>query len=187
VIVIGVMIIDIFPMRIPPGLLLASLFILAGCSTTDNMRPVPIAGGKVVGIQFGPQGPLPGKADGYEVRFASMVPATGTNSVVYKFAFSAPAGVTLKHVVVDDISDEQSSPLIDDQQPWVDNNFWHNETKPFENKNPLLAWVYTVTPSMRVYRFTITDAAGKHTVLYQLTGYPEFIKASIRRSWGEKY
>ena len=54
-------------------------------------------------------------------------------------------------------------------------------------KDPLLAWVYTVTNSMRVYRFTITDSTGKKTVLYQIGGYPSFIKAAMRSSWGEKY
>lgn len=177
------------PMRFPVGLILVSLLIYSGCSSPDGaMRPVPIAGGKVVGIPFGPQGPLPGRENGYEVLYAASVPGADKNQLIYKFSFSAPQGTKLKEVVVDDISDEQSASLVDDRQPWLDEQHrWHTETKPYDAKDPLLAWVYTVTPSMRVYRFTITDEAGKKTVLYQLTAYPAFMKGAIRFSWGEKY
>lgn len=178
---------DVLPMKISLGLMLVSVLLLTGCGTTDSKRPIPIAGGKVVGIAFGPNGPVPGKADGYEVRYAAGVPGAVATQLVYKFAFSAPPAVKLKSVVVDDISDEQSSSLIEDLQPWLDENGWHGETKPFDAKDPLLAWVYTVTPSMRVYRFTITDMSGKKTILYQASAYPEFIKAAMRFSWGEKY
>jgi hypothetical protein len=188
VIVIGPMIADIFPMRLPAGLLFVALLVLGGCAATDTLQPVPIAGGKVVGIPFGPRGPLSGKGNGYEVVFAAGVAGPTANLLVYKFALTAPAGVTLKEVLIDDISDEQSAAgLVDDQKPWLDGNLWHGETKPVDVKDPSLAWAYTVTPSMRVYRFTITDTAGIKTVLYQVAGYPPYIKAAMRFSWGEKY
>lgn len=188
VIVIGLMITDILPMKSSATLLVLSVCLFAGCSSTDNLRPIPIAGGKLVGIPFDSHGPMNGKANGYEIRGANAVPGATATQVVYRFAFTAPPGVTLKRVVVDDISDEQSYPgLIDDDKPWLDGNVWKGETPPFDNKDPNLKWVYTVTPSMRVYRFTITDSAGVTTILYQVTGYPPFIKAAMRFSWGEKY
>ena len=168
-------------------LFLPALF-FAGCSTTDNLRPVTIAGGKVVPIPFGPHGPINGASNGYEVQYASSIPGATPTKIVYKFAFTAPAGVTVKRVVVDDISDEQScAALIDDRKPWIEGNLWHGESQPFDAKDPLLKWVYTVTPSTRVYRFTITDSADKKTFLYQVVGYAQFVKAAMRFSWGEKY
>ena len=182
------MIAAFFPKHFSIGLLLVASLFLAGCGTSDVVvRPVFIAGGKLVGIPFGPHGPMPGKADGYLVEYAATVPGAVATQLIYKFAFVAPPATSLKHVVVDDISDEQSGTLIDDQNPWLEENRWHAETRPYEVKDPLLAWAFTVTPSLRVYRFTITDAAGKQTILYQVTGYPEFMKAAMRSSWGEKY
>ncbi len=189
-IVIGLMFTDIPKIRFSAALFVASLLLLAGCSSTPatTMHPVPIAGGKLVGIPFGPGGPQPGRANGYEVLYAIAVPGEKTTQVVYKFGFTAPPSTKLQRVVVDDISDEQSSAMIDDGQPWLDEkNMWRGEMKPLENKDPLLAWIYTVTPSMRVFRFTITDAAGKQTTLYQLTAFPPYIKSAMRYSWGEKY
>ena len=180
----------IFSLKSFLGLLFLSALIFSGCSApTEVRRPVQIAGGRIIGIPFGPNGPQPGKADGYEVRYAVLVPeATNPKSVIYKFSFTAPPGTKLDRVVIDDISDEQSSPMMDESKPWLDeNNEWKGETKPYDYKNPLLVWVYTVTPSLRVYRFTITNTAGKTSTLYQVTGYPEFVKGAMRYSWGEKY
>jgi len=182
------MFIDTSAMRFSSVLLIVSLVLLAGCSSTDApLTPVAIAGGKVVGIPIGRNGPQPGRSNGYEVIYAAIVPGEQVTQLVYKFAFSAPPSVKLTRVVVDDISDEQSSPMIDDSQPWLDQNLWRSERKPLDCKDPLLAWIYTVTPSMRVYRFLITDSTGKQTTLYQLTGYPPYVKSAMRHSFGEKY
>ncbi len=170
------------------GLLIIPLFLLAGCGTPEVvMQPVPIAGGKLVPIAFGPRGPIAGKANGFEVLYAASNPGAVATQLVYKFAFSAPPGTQLSRVIVDDISDEQNGRLVDDEKPWLDSDRWRTETKPYDSKDPLLAWVYTISHTMRVYRFTITDKAGKQTVLYQVTGYPAYIKAAIRATWGEKY
>jgi len=171
-----------------PACLVPAVLLLAGCaSPTDQLRPVPVAGGHVIGIAFGPRGPLPGKADGYTVLGAISQPSPQGHQIIYQFAFSAPPGAALKRVQVDDISDEKSSPLIDDTHPWLSDNVWHMETSPMASDDPRLSWIFTVTPSMRVYRFTLTDQAGHTTIMHQLTGYPDFIKAVIRSKWGEKY
>jgi len=165
------------------------LLLLAGCSSpSEGMRPVPITGGRSILIPFGPQGPRPGKADGYEVLHAGAAPGAQARQTIYQFACSAPPGAALQRIQVDDISEEQPSPLIDDQQPWLsENHLWHMDTAPLNADDPRLAWIYTVTPTMRVYRFTITDKAGHKSYLYQAVGYPDFIKSAIRRQWGEKY
>jgi hypothetical protein len=40
---------------------------------------------------------------------------------------------------------------------------------------------------MRVYRFILTDAAGKATEIYHVTAYPDFIKSGLRKKWGANY
>ena len=164
------------------------LLALGGCaSSTDAMRPVPIIGGHMLGIPFGPHGPLPGKANGYEVLLVDTAPGPKDRQIIYRIALSLPPGVKLLRVQVDDISEEQHGLLVDDQHPWQTDDRWHIETAPMNADDPQLAWIYTVIPSMRVYRFTITDSTGRETILYQASGYPDFIKAAIRRTWGEKY
>jgi len=166
---------------------LVCVLVLAGCgSPSEVMTPVPVAGGHHIGIRVGPNGPLPGKGDGFTVLHAATAPGAEKH-IVYQFALSAPPGAALQRIQVDDISDEQSGPLVDDQHPWVTENVWHIETSPIAADDPRLAWIYTVTPSLRVYRFTITDQAGHQTIIHHVTAYANYIKGIIRSQWGEKY
>ena len=169
-------------------LLMAFLLSLSGCTTaTEVERPVHVAGGKVIGIPFGPNGPRPGRANGYEVAFASIGPGLTDLELTYRFVVNIPPGSKPANIKVDDISDEEAYPLIDDQHPWLEAGFWHIETRPIKNNDPRLAWVLNVTPSIRVYRFTIMDEAGRRSLLYQVTVYPDYLKSAIRQKWGEKY
>jgi hypothetical protein len=172
------------------SLLVPVLFALGGCaSPTEVQHPVTVKGGRMIGIPFGPQGPLPGRGNGYEVRQASMGPGPGAqdSEAVYQFAVSIPPGVKLQRVQVEDISEEQFSPLVDDRNPWLTDDHWQITTPPMKPDDPRLAWMYTVTLSVRVYEFTITDTTGKQTVLHQVIVYPDLLKSLVRKKWGEKY
>lgn len=163
------------------------LLLFVGCSTSNEMRPIPVAGGRVIGIPFGPQGPRPGQADGYTVKLANAVPGQQEREIFYQFAVNAPPEAVLQRVEVDDISEDQPSHLIDDGHPWITDHVWHMNSPPLKANDPRLAWIYTVTPTLRVYRFTLTDKSGRKTILHQVSGYPDFVKSMIRQKWGEKY
>ncbi len=169
-------------------LLFVFVFALSGCGTPANVeRPIHVAGGKVIGIPFGPNGPLPGRANGYEVAYAMIGPGPTDLELTYRFVVKIPPGVIPENIKVDDISDEQAYPLIDDLHPWVETGFWHIETRPIKNDDPRLAWVLNVMASIRVYRITIVDGGGRRSLLYQVTVYQNYLKAGIRQKWGEKY
>ena len=175
-------------MRLSPLCLSALIVLFAGCSApTHEMRPVPVAGGHLLGIPVGPNGPLNGAADGYMVLQSNTKPGKDPQEVIYQFTVSAPPGAAPARIQVEDISEEQSGPLLDDQHPWLTDNFWHMETQPLKKDDPRLAWVYTVTPTMRVYRITVTDKAGHQSIMNQVMMYPNYIKGIIRSQWGEKY
>ena len=165
------------------------LLLLAACGgPSEKLQPVRIAGGHLLGIPVGPHGPLPGRADGFEVMHAGCSPDKEHKELVYQFIVKIPPGVTVSRIVVDDISEEQpSDALVDDGKPWVSDDTWQINTSPIKAADPRLAWVYTVVATMRVYRFTITSSLGKQTVINQVQGYPDFFKTLIRRGWGEKY
>ncbi len=156
-------------------------------STEVPEHPVHVAGGKVIGIPFGPNGPLPGRANGYEVDYAMIGPGANDKELTYRFVVKIPPGAVPQNIKVEDITDDVAYPLIDDVHPWLDSGFWHIETLPIKHDDPRLAWVLNVSPSLRVYRFTITDNSSRKTLLYQVTPYANFLKYEIRQKWGEKY
>ena len=171
------------------ALLIPVLLLLAACgSPSEKLQPVRIAGGHLIGIPVGPHGPLPGRGDGFEVLQAGSSPDKERKELVYQFALKIPAGVTVSRIVVDDISEEQpSDALVDDGKPWISDGTWRISTSPIRSDDPRLIWIFTVTASVRVYRFTITTSTGKQTVINQVEGYPDFFKMLIRHGWGEKY
>jgi hypothetical protein len=167
-------------------LIVLLLLALGGCVVPDEMRTVPISEGRVVDIPMGPQGPRNGRGNGYEVLHVWFSPGVPDREIIYQFAVSVPPAVTLQSVKVEDISDEHAYLLIDDQHPWVTDGHWMIDTLPIKAEDPRLGWVYHITPSLRVYRFTIIDSANRRTVLYQVATFSNGFKYAIRHKWGEK-
>jgi hypothetical protein len=152
------------------------------------IRRIPISGGKVIPFSFGPKGSEPGRANGYEVRLATIMPAADAHEVFYKFTLSTPPGAIVKRVQVEDVSEEtEAFPLVDDQSPKIVANAWNADSATLHSGHTQLQWVYTITTTMRVYHFTITDSKDVKTEIYHVTGYPDFMKSIIRMKWGEKY
>ena len=160
----------------------------AGCASPEALGKFKISGGREVTFSFGPKGAEPGRANGYEVRAAALLPAAETKDVFYQFALTAPAGANVKRVQVEDVSEEAAAfPLVDDPAPALTGDRWQANSATLAADNPHLAWVYTIQTSMRIYRFTVTDAAGNRTEMLHVVGYPDFVKSVVRKKWGEKY
>jgi hypothetical protein len=178
--------------RTSPGynrlLLVLLALVLAGCVSSEVKQLIPITGGKTVAFSFGPKGAEPGRANGYEVQVAALLPSTDPKENFYQLAFTAPAGAQVKRVQIEDVSEEAAAfPLIDEAEPKFTGKRWQADSAKIKAGDPHFAWVMTIQTSMRVYRFTITDAAGARTEMLHVVGYPDFIKSMMRKKWGEKY
>jgi len=168
--------------------LLGLALALAGCVSPEIISRITTTGGKVVSFSFGPKGAEPGRANGFEVRTAVFVPSENGQEITYHFSVSAPAGTALKRVQVEDVTEEAAAfPMVDDTGPKIDANLWSAKSAVVPAGDEHLQWVYTITTSMRVYRFILTDAAGKATEIYHVTAYPDFIKSGLRKKWGANY
>ena len=162
---------------------------MAGCASPEVIRRIPISGGQVASFSFGPKGAEPGRANGYEIKEALLMPGTDAKDVVHRFAVSTPPGTNLKRVQIEDVSEEDGPAfsLVDDSSPTITNGSYQASSAALHAGAPQLQWIYTITTTMRVYRFTLFDAAGRKTEILHVTGYPDFIKSAIRMKWGEKY
>ena len=161
---------------------------LAGCATPEVIRLITVSGGKTLQFSFGPKGAEPGRANGYEVRLATLVPSADGQEIGYTFEFTAPAGATLARVQIDDVSEETAAfPMVDDATPKLTGDRWNGSSPTLRAGHAELQWIYTITTTLRVYRFTITDAAGRKTEMHHVMAYPDFVKAVIRQKWGANY
>ena len=161
---------------------------LAGCATPEVIRLITVSGGKTMQFSFGPNGAAPGRANGYEVRLATLVPSADGQEIGYTFEFTAPAGATLARVQIDDVSEETAAfPMVDDTTPKLVENRWAGSSPTLRAGHAELQWIYTITTTLRVYRFTITDAVGRKTEMHHVMAYPDFIKSTLRQKWGANY
>ncbi len=168
--------------------LLGLALLLAGCVSPEIISKITITGGKVVPFSFGSKGAEPGRANGFEVKTASFVASEDGQEITYQFSVSAPAGTTLKRVQVADVTEEAAAfPLVDDTAPALAANLWSGKSGVIRAGDDHLRWVYTITTSMRVSHFVLTDTAGKTTEIYHVTAYPDFIKSAVRKKWGANY
>ncbi len=176
-------------MRVPPALpvILLSLTAWAGCQTGGISAVIPVSGGGTITVPIGPKGTPKAESDGYRVDLAALKPATEPRQAYYDFSLFLTAKSAPKRIRITDISDEKPAVLVDDAQPQVTNGKWETKTENLVAEDPRLAWIFQITHSYRVYRFSITQADGREVTMDQVVPYPPFIKEAIRTKWGEKY
>jgi hypothetical protein len=175
-------------MRLSCLLALAAVLALsAGCQTGEVKAVVPISGGGHITVPLTPAGPPAGEADGYRVERATISPSKELHELRYEFGLVATKPPALRRIQVDDISDETAVPLVDDANPQFTNGHWSAKTVMIPADDPRLRWVFQITRSLRVYRFTLTALDGRQVAFNQVTGFPPNLKSAIRELWGEKY
>ena len=168
-------------------LILPLLVLCAGCQTGDVLMKVPISGGGEIVVPVTGGGPKPGHAAGYTVDVASLEPGTQTREAYYKFGLVCAQAPALRRIRIEDISDEKPVVLIDDRNPKFKDRHWAENTAMISADDPRFRWVYQITMSMRVYKFTLTLSNGSHVSFNHVTIYPPFVKSIIRAKWGAKY
>jgi hypothetical protein len=172
-------------MKTLPGIGMLAILVLAGCATGEVGMVCPISGGQTVTIILTAHGPVPAENDDFKVVGAMITPNIEKKQFVYEFGLLAKKGKAPTHVTVEDVSEEKPELLVDDAGPKLDDKqIWKQDTAPKTATDPRLGWLYHEGNSPRIYRFTVITDDGRRLVMYQLTSYPVFIKASLRKILG---
>lgn len=164
-----------------------ALLLCAGCQTGDVMMKVPISGGGEITVPITGRGPQPGTADGYTVDTSVLEPGKENREAFYKFGLLCSHEPALRRIRVEDISDVEAALLIDDRDPKFKDRQWTKASEVIAANDPRFQWVYQITMSMRVYKFTLTRNDGTEVSFNHVTVYPPYVKALVRAKWGEKY
>ena len=105
----------------------------------------------------------------------------------YRFKLTADQEPALRHIVVEDISDEKAVTLVDDPSPKFENHEWVAETPAINADDARMKWMWQITGSLRVYHFTLTRNDGHIIAFNHVTMFPAQLKALARNRWGERY
>jgi hypothetical protein len=163
------------------------LSLLAGCQTGEVSKVIPTSGGGQIIVPLTREGMKPGSADGYHVTLAALEPGKELREVYYLFHLTATKNPALKHIKIEDISDETAATLVDDADPKWEDSTWTGKSETMTPEDPRMKWALQITLSMRVYHFTLTRKDGSQVEFNHVTTYPPPMKALIRARWGEKY
>jgi len=173
--------------RILSVLLLPAVAVLAGCATGEVLKVVPISGGKTITVPLSREGVKPGEGGGYRVSGAILLPGTEERTAFYTFGLVTLQEPALKRIQIVDISDDKESLLVDDTAPKFTDKHWIGKSDTISADDPRLQWVFQISLSARVYRFTLTRTDGSEVSFNHVVFIPPPLKTVIRSKWGEKY
>ena len=168
---------------------LAGLILLgvAGCATGDLSMVATIAGGEKIRVPIGSNGAALTREGGVQINTSSFT-LNPEKKFVYVFEFTVERNRPLRHVRVEDVSDESAVTLIDRADPTLSAaGRWRGESEPLSTGSERLKWLVTISNSLRVVRFTLTFADGKTQVLHQGTLFPAGLKSTVRQAMGQNY
>jgi hypothetical protein len=174
-----------FPSRRSLGLI--AVLGLAGCATGDVAMLATIAGGEKLRVPLERGGVVRTNEGGVLIDTTAFA-LRPEKHFTHVFEFTDSRKRALRHVRVVDVSDEAPVVLVDQADPTLSaTGQWHGESAPLAPSDPRLAWIATLSNSLRVYRFTLTFADGTVLVLNQGAMFPQPIKSGIRHSFGQNY
>ncbi len=171
------------PVRLLPVLLALGL---AGCATEITYTTKTSDGQKVTftlinGIANH------GKADGLETSVPKIEPDLKQHQILYHAAVLDQSGKGVRSIKLEDVSDEKSFVLIEENNPQLKNMVWIGTSQHFGIDDEPIKWISYLDQSFRVYRYTITRPDGHQVVLYEGVMIPAFAKAMMRGVLGAKY
>lgn len=176
-----------FPIPGRAAALLGLVALLAGCAmpmTSSNTYLVPMTNGETLTMSYNSQGVVKQSADGVTVVQADLMPAADKKTIHYAFEFAVKAGLAVREVTVQDMTDDPIQVLAHDTAPVLAKNHWKFSTPPLDPKAHGLEWLIQLDETIRVFRFTVILGDGTKVVLDQPAVEPVVIKQLIRKMLG---
>ena len=167
-------------------ILVIPLLLWSGCTSSSPQLSIPIAGGQ--SVRLGRQGPgfKPAENDRVVVTDAGLQAVTyeGKHYVRWNFSIRPKQAAELSAIRIEDITDAAPLLLVNDVAPQQDGGKWTENAGLMESSSISVRWLYEPKETVRVFRFTITEADGRSYVLYQGVLYSPAAKDAIRAMVG---
>ena len=169
------------------SILVMPLLLCSGCASSSPRLSIPIAGGQSVSL--GRQGPgfKPAENDRVVITEAGLqtVNFDGNHYVRWAFSIRPKQAAELSAIRIEDVTDPAPLLLVNDVAPQQDGGKWTENAGLMELSSTSVRWLYEPKETVRVFRFTISEADGRSYVLYQGVLYSPASKDAIRAMVGE--
>jgi hypothetical protein len=133
-------------------------FALIACilSATFGLNASPkeftILGNQKIVCEVDDQTPSLAEKDGIKVRQPAFVAREGE----FAYQFAVETAMSVKKIVIEEVSDSTARVLIEDFAPRIDSGYWMGVTTPIGLSKQSLPWIYERGDTTRVFKFTIS-------------------------------
>jgi hypothetical protein len=164
----------------------------AGTGQKIANMPFPIAGGQTVLLPVSDGGPIPAENDEVKIEVAGFVIGPSPTDpkvplLTWKFAFTPKKGQTIEQVVVEEVAAADAAQLlVSDEIPRLDEGFWRGTSRPFMADPESQRWLYSNSPSVFVFKFSIAFEGVPVQVLYQPSWFPAQAKKAMMAGFGKR-
>ena len=108
----------------------------------------------------------------------------GNYYVRWNFSIRPKQATELSAIRIEDVTDPAPLLLVNDVAPQQDGGKWTENAGLMELSSTSVRWLYEPKETVRVFRFTISEADGRSYVLYQGVQYSPAAKDAIRAMVG---
>ncbi len=160
--------------------------LMFGCTHPVRTVSVPIAGGQTITFQKVGTSFVGGENDRFAITESGLNPyrQSGRNFLRWQFTFRTKQPSTLRRIQVEDVSDNAPVLLVDDRRPVIDGVQWTKHSELTRATPADAPWLFDYHPTLRIFRFTITEGSGRKSVLYQAALFNRQAKDAVRVQMG---
>ena len=170
-------------MRITPTLSLLAVCFQATVVALAAPKTIPkqftILGGQTITHAIAADGPASTETESVKIEVTGLMTTivNGGKSLMNRtFGFTTKVPLTIRRVVVEEVSGAVPEVLVTDETPKLDKNYWRGDA----GRTPLTPagnpWLFESGDDWRVFRFTITTEEKGAMVLLQPSCIPETSK-----------
>jgi len=168
------------------GAALISLVLLASCAPRATTVSFPVAGGQR--IRFEKVGSSFGRAEDSRFVITESGLTTyregGRNYLRWQFGFRVKQPLKLQSVVVEEVSGTQPVLILKDLAPEVAGIEWTKQSGLTAAEPGTVPWFFDPGSTLRIFRFSITEADGQRSTLYQAALFDKKAKDALRYQMG---
>jgi hypothetical protein len=168
------------------GAALISTGLLIGCVHQATTVSFPVAGGQR--IAFEKVGSAFGRAENSRFVITESGLTTyreaGKNYLQWQFGFRVKQPTKLQSVMVEEVSGLQPILILEDLAPKIDGIEWRKRSGLTPVGSSTVSWFFDPSSTLRIFRFSINEADGKRSTLYQAALFNKKSKDALRYQMG---
>jgi hypothetical protein len=165
---------------------LISLGFLIGCAHQATTVSVQVAGGQR--ISFERVGTSFGRAENSRFVITESGLTTyregGKNYLRWQFGFRVKQPTKLQSVVVEEVSGAQPVLILKDLAPVITGIEWTKRSGLTRVEQGAVPWFFDPGSTLRIFRFSINEAGGERSTLYQAALFDKKAKDALRYQMG---